>query len=387
MSRARALALCLLGAAAACGTSPTTLRIDVALDPKDPQPTAGAVSVYDRFGALALDVAAQPAAAGRPLVPGVVEIRVPATAQEIRVAFRADAPVPCLGGVRATVAAHAETRASLLLSSATADADADGVPDSVDNCPTVANVTQADADGDGVGDACAAAADLGAVADLAVDDLGAPADLATADLGGRDLAAPPDLARPADLARPDLAPPPDLARSGTLSAMFAQAPGPTDLTAEGTLDWTQWGNSVASDVNTKSGGGKIAMTSSSAPSQGTFGATFSWSNGTPTATVSSTTGCVYLGTIGDYFVVTAPASTTTHTLKLYVHYYGTTDQLTLHLSDGSAPDYVDSETYGANNNAVYTITFAAASAGQTLTATWKMTAGSGSLGVDAATLF
>jgi hypothetical protein len=34
------------------------------------------------------------------------------------------------------------------------DADGDGVPDSEDNCPAVANPGQADVDGDGIGDAC-----------------------------------------------------------------------------------------------------------------------------------------------------------------------------------------------------------------------------------------
>lgn len=34
------------------------------------------------------------------------------------------------------------------------DTDGDGVPDSIDNCPTVSNPDQADNDGDGTGDLC-----------------------------------------------------------------------------------------------------------------------------------------------------------------------------------------------------------------------------------------
>ncbi len=43
---------------------------------------------------------------------------------------------------------------AMTLEQSAPDADGDGVPDAVDNCPDTANADQADADGDGIGDAC-----------------------------------------------------------------------------------------------------------------------------------------------------------------------------------------------------------------------------------------
>ena len=40
------------------------------------------------------------------------------------------------------------------------DFDCDGVPDSEDNCPTVANEDQTDSDNDGCGDVCSCLPDL-----------------------------------------------------------------------------------------------------------------------------------------------------------------------------------------------------------------------------------
>jgi MBG domain-containing protein/thrombospondin type 3 repeat protein len=47
----------------------------------------------------------------------------------------------------------------------TPDADADGIPNTVDNCPNVANADQADLDGDGLGDACDPDDDADGIAD------------------------------------------------------------------------------------------------------------------------------------------------------------------------------------------------------------------------------
>ena len=56
-------------------------------------------------------------------------------------------PISALSGITVT-------GGRLNINSALADADSDGVPDSLDNCPTTYNPSQTDTDGDGIGDAC-----------------------------------------------------------------------------------------------------------------------------------------------------------------------------------------------------------------------------------------
>lgn len=67
--------------------------------------------------------------------------------------------VVALGFVGLAVAACGDDPVAQQLASPS-DRDADGVADSVDNCPDVANADQADSDHDGIGDACAPASKL-----------------------------------------------------------------------------------------------------------------------------------------------------------------------------------------------------------------------------------
>ena len=79
------------------------------------------------------------------------------------------------------------------------------------------------------------------------------------------------------------------------------------------------------------------------------------------------------------FQITAPADTLQRTLLVYVGVCNAGGQLQATLSDGSAPTYTDTSLRNMGNgttNAVYTLTYKAASAGQTLTVKWTETAGS-----------
>src|SRR5207247_5858609 len=96
---------------------------------------------------------------------------------------------------------------------------------------------------------------------------------------------------------------------------------------------------------------------------------YNWSDGTPTAVASSTRTGVFINGLNDGFAITAPADTALRTLKVYVGLYGAQGHFQAYLSDFSAPAYSDSSLRNIFGNAysVYTLTYAAAAAGQTLT--------------------
>ena len=161
--------------AAGCGRTPTEVIVQVSGPTGRGEPTSVDVNVFDASGLLGHSHVA-PA-----VLPGALTVRGLAdTSADLRVVGIgvSDTGVQSLGGAHVTVQPFARTVATLVLSTNVIDSDGDQVPDTLDDCPSVADPMQDDP--------------CGPVVDLAG---GGPPDLA--DLPpGSDLSAPPDLAPP-----------------------------------------------------------------------------------------------------------------------------------------------------------------------------------------------
>jgi hypothetical protein len=174
----------------------------------------------------------------------------------------------------------------------------------------------------------------------------------------------------------------------SLSGSGSSDAGTVNLTQEGTSDWIHWG---VAGLNRK------AAVSAQISNYGVVGSgpimsytndprTLTWSDGTPTAGGSDNEG-IYINSSQNGFSFTAPADTIIRTLTVHVGGWFSGGTFTAHLSDISAPDYVDitalaSGQYDRN----YTLTYSAASAGQTLTITWVNTSIGGNVTLNGAAL-
>ncbi len=183
---------------------------------------------------------------------------------------------------------------------------------------------------------------------------------------------------------------------GSLTGSSASAPGSVNLTTEGTSDWAHWGGNgaVPGEDDKATGGGQISGYSfvggTSDPGSG-YGMSMSWTDGTPTGSATNIKTGVYCYRQGSGYSITVPADTTSRTLHVYVGLLAAQGQFTASLSDNSAPSYVDTSFDNTGSSTVlreYTLTYAAASAGQNLTVTFSMLTdhGSGTLSLLAATL-
>jgi hypothetical protein len=203
------------------------------------------------------------------------------------------------------------------------------------------------------------------------DGLMSPSDLSptAADLAG---ATPADLAStPADLARPLLQ------VTSTVSGGAL-----VDLTQTGTLDWAHWGFQEIGDFDHKATGNSQISTftllpgSTNTKQDSVAGTPFSWNDGMTSngghQTASNNVGGIYTQSGG--FKITAIADRTLHRLIVFCFVYHARAQMQIALSDSSAPAYADGlweRSDGQIQQVAYTIDYAAATAGQTISVSWS----------------
>jgi hypothetical protein len=184
--------------------------------------------------------------------------------------------------------------------------------------------------------------------------------------------APAD-AQPIDADPIDAAVSVDASVQGALAAtVLSFGNGNVDLTNEGTLDWAHWGYGGANGFDHKATG--TALTDASATvtkvAIGSVTATATWSDGTPHQSATNVGTGVGVQAPG-VLQLTIPAGVQPRTLRLYCGNKNSTARLDVALGDGSAPAYSDTQTAsGAALHLEYTITFNAASDGQTLNVSW-----------------
>ena len=176
---------------------------------------------------------------------------------------------------------------------------------------------------------------------------------------------------------------------GSITGSGSSSGSNFSLTTEGTADWIHWGDSA---LNRKASVPAQLSTykvvgSGAAQTYGNDPRPLSWTDGTPTATGTNNTNGVFINSSGNGFSFTAPADMNSRTITVHVGGWNSGGTLTVHVSDGSAPDFVDTTTpvngaYDRN----YTLAYNAASSGQTITVSWVMTGGTGNVTLNGAAL-
>ncbi len=164
--------------------------------------------------------------------------------------------------------------------------------------------------------------------------------------------------------------------AGTLTGSVAVPQGVQNLSALGKADWVHWGLNGAASVDRLAGMapeiGTLSTLGGAQPlpyANNPFG--FSWTNGSPDAVVAQTATGLYVSGQNAGFQFTVPADTKLRTLTVFAGVYQSQAKLSAVLSDGSAPLLVDTSVINASGqlSAVYTLTYNAASANQTLLVT------------------
>lgn len=183
----------------------------------------------------------------------------------------------------------------------------------------------------------------------------------------------------------------------SLAGTSGPAPSALNLTTEGTADWAHWGLTAVADFHHKAAvNPQISNITPIGIAPQRFGGnpdswtTHRWTDGTPDpATQAGSPAGIYFTGIGSGYQFTVPADNLQRTLRLYLGGFGSRSQIQANLSDGSAASYVTILEDTGVIDRVITLTFSAASNGQTLTISHTLldqNSPGGNIALQAATL-
>jgi len=178
----------------------------------------------------------------------------------------------------------------------------------------------------------------------------------------------------------------------SLSGVVSTATASINLSGTGLTDWAHWGDGGVPGITRKSGGGSLisaytVLSGGAASSYNNDPRAMSWTGGTPTASATANTNGVYVANTGNGFSVNVPAGPTRTAVTIYVGGWASSGTLRAHLSDSSAADYTNTTAVAAGQYVrAYTITYAAASAGQRLVLTWTQASSGGNVTLNGVAL-
>jgi hypothetical protein len=186
------------------------------------------------------------------------------------------------------------------------------------------------------------------------------------------------------------APAPDL---GSVKVVKAGVASTVNLTAEGTRDWVHWGEqSTFSLERDKNGNFAILEGAPTAPRfrHGFSPQRFSWTGGSPVDHSDGTPTGIRTCGKGNGFTISAPATTETRTLRLYIGVLAARGKLTAKLSTGGGSATATLEDKGNSlSTAVFVVTYRAPEDGK-LNLDWVTDAAfnsdCGGVALEAATL-
>src|SRR5438094_7500734 len=160
----------------------------------------------------------------------------------------------------------------------------------------------------------------------------------------------------------------------TLTGTFTDIPqgAVVNLTVEGPLDWVHWGLVTESSVDRKAGVTPVIPDFKPLGLNGPYPYgdnfnSYSWSDGTPTANVVSTTTGVWMYGRTNGFEIEVPADTKQTTLKVYVGTFAAVGNFEATLS-GTGLKYTNASRSNMSNGpgGCYALNFSGDSPGQTL---------------------